>query len=168
MRIGEALALTWNDVDFERTRLTVRRSLRRTLSGPVLSAPKTAKGRRTIPLPAAALASLRAQRAHVVSQPFTSSLVFPNKLGKPLRADKVMLDFKKMLRTAGLPEKRLHDLRHTYATSLFARDVHPKAAQELLGHARMEMTMDLYTGSVPAVLRDAVGRLDDLFAPVAR
>jgi hypothetical protein len=59
-----------------------------------------------------------------------------------------------------LPEKRLHDLRHTYATDLYAADVHPRSVQELLGHSRLDMTNDLHTGSVPAALRDAVERLD--------
>ena len=51
-----------------------------------------------------------------------------------------------MLASARLPDKRLHDLRHTYATLLFARDVHPRIAQDLLGHTRIDMTIDLYTG----------------------
>ena len=53
-----------------------------------------------------------------------------------------------------------HTLRHTFATRLYASDVNPRAVQELMGHWRLEMTMDLYTGSVPSALVDAVSRLD--------
>ncbi|HYW88826.1 MAG TPA: site-specific integrase, partial [Chloroflexota bacterium] len=162
LRIGEAAALRWSDVDLDSGRLHVHRSYRRTLAGPVLSAPKTARGRRTIPLGAAGLRALRAQRQ--TAPPWTSdALVFPNRLGAPLRADKVLAEFKEVLAAAGLPKRRLHDLRHTFATGLFARGVSHRAAQELLGHARLEMTMDLYTGSVPEVLDDAIARMDNLF-----
>jgi integrase len=58
----------------------------------------------------------------------------------------------------------LHDLRHTYATLLFARNVHPRIAQDLLGHTRIDMTPDLYTGSVSGAAREAVERLSDVFA----
>jgi integrase len=60
--------------------------------------------------------------------------------------------------------KRIHDLRHTYATRLFANNEHVRAVQELMGHSRWDMMMELYTGSVPEVLRDAADRLDVVFS----
>jgi integrase len=72
-------------------------------------------------------------------------LVFPNQYGRLLHSNNPLAAFKKVLAGAGLPPKRLHDLRRTYATLLFARDVHPRVAQDLLGHTRIDMTMDLYT-----------------------
>jgi integrase len=90
------------------------------------------------------------------------NLVFPSMVGTPLREDKTLLEFKVVQRRAGITTpRRLHDLRHTFATDLYARDVNPRAVQELLGHSRIDMTLDLYTGSVSDVLVDAVGRLDD-------
>lgn len=166
LRIGEAAALRWCDVDLEQGRLDVHRSYRRTLAGPVISAPKTARGRRTIPLGKAGIRALKAQKLLAPAWS-TDTLVFPNRLGGPFRADKVLAEFKRVLADAGLPERRLHDLRHTFATGLFARGVSHRAAQELLGHARLEMTMDLYTGSVPEVLDDAIARMDDLFGGAA-
>jgi integrase len=80
-----------------------------------------------------------------------------------LRPDRVLQEFQAMLKRHGLPKKRLHDLRHTYATLLYAQDTHPRAVQELMGHSRLEMTMDLYTGSVSAVLENAAARLDGVF-----
>jgi integrase len=174
MRIGEAAALTWADVDLAQARLIVRRSYRRTLSGPVISEPKTKRGRRTIPLGETAIATLQAQRTRTrelklrAAQWHELDLVFPNSRGRPLRADKVLLEFKRVLKAAGLPERRLHDLRHTYATDLYAADVHPRSVQELLGHSRLDMTNDLYTGSVPDALREAVERLDRARARQAR
>ncbi|HEY1293662.1 MAG TPA: site-specific integrase [Chloroflexota bacterium] len=166
IRIGEAAALRWQDVDLDGRRIIIRHSYRRTLSGPILSTPKTKRGRRTIPLSQAAYDALVQQQEQVRVQRkdaalwTTDGLVFPNSLGRPLRADKVLAEFKKVLVKNGLPPKRLHDLRHTFATRLYAVDANPRVVQELMGHARIEMTMDLYTGSVPSVLAEAVGRLD--------
>jgi integrase len=85
----------------------------------------------------------------------------PNGQGRPIRQDKTLAEFKAVQRAVGItPPRRLHDLRHTFATQLYARGVHPRAAQELLGHSRIEMTLDLYTGSVSDVLIDAGGLLD--------
>ena len=167
LRIGEAAALRWDHVDLEGRRIHIRASYRRALSGPIVSPPKTKRGRRTIPLNDAALAALRAQRQHVRAMEAratvwtTNDLVFPNRLGRPLRQDKTLQEFKQVQLGAGIAQpRRLHDLRHTFATLLYARDVNPRAVQELLGHSRIEMTMDLYTGSVTDVLVDAVQRLD--------
>ena len=174
MRIGEATALTWDDVDLGHARLIVRKSYRRALSGPIISEPKTKRGRRTIPLGQQAVEALQAQRIHTRELRLRAvkwqelDLVFPNTWGRYLRADKVLVAFKKVLRSAGLPQRRLHDLRHTYATDLYAADVHPRSVQELLGHSRLDMTNDLYTGSVPDALRDAVERLDQAHARQAR
>jgi integrase len=166
MRIGEAVALTWDDVDLAGARLIVRKSYRRAIAGPIISEPKTKRGRRTIPLGEQAVTALQAQRTRTRELRLKAvqweklDLVFPNTWGRYLRADKVLRAFKAVLMSAGLPERRLHDLRHTYATDLYAADVHPRSVQELLGHSRLDMTNDLYTGSVPDALREAVERLD--------
>ena len=72
----------------------------------------------------------------------------------------MLVAFKNVLKGAGLLERRSHDLRHTYATDLYAADVHPRSVQKLLGHSRLDMTIDPYAGSVPEALREAVERLD--------
>jgi integrase len=165
LRIGEAAALRWSDVDLEAERVLVRRSYRRTLSGPVVSTPKTRRGRRTVPLGPAALTALKAQRTRVLELWVAAAvwedqdLVFPNQLGRPIRPDKVLDEFKAVQTVAGLQPRRLHDLRHTFATRMYRHDVHPRTVQDLLGHARLEMTMDLYTGSLTEAQIDAVRRL---------
>ncbi len=169
LRTGEATALTWKNVDIKNGRLHVRASYRRTLNGPLLATPKTKRGRRTIPLPRPAIRALEAQRARVRELKLAcvvweeQNLAFPNTLGRPLRPDRVLQEFQALLKRHGLPKKRLHDLRHTYATLLYAYDTHPRAVQELMGHSRLEMTMDLYTGSVSTVLENAAARLDGVF-----
>jgi integrase len=69
--------------------------------------------------------------------------------------------------TAGLQARlaltRFHDLRHTHATAMLASGVHPKIAQERLGHSTIAITMDLYSHVLPNMQADAVARMDEAF-----
>lgn len=69
----------------------------------------------------------------------------------------------KALERAGLPRLRLHDLRHTAASVLFAAGAHPKVVQELLGHSTITLTLDTYSHVIPAMHGDAARRLDTIF-----
>lgn len=169
LRFGEAAALRWEDVDLEDRAIAVKRTLTRVPGGSAFTPPKTARGRRIIPLPAAAAATLQAHKDRQDIEKMWEpekwqplDLVFCNSLGKPLREDHVLLAFKKVTDKAGLPRRRLHDLRHTYATRLFANNKHVRAVQELMGHARSDMTLEIYTSSVPEALRDAADSLEGL------
>ena len=59
--------------------------------------------------------------------------------------------FKPLLKRGGLERVRLHDLRHTCATMLLSRGVHPKFVQELLGHSSIAMTLDRYSHWIPSM-----------------
>ena len=73
-------------------------------------------------------------------------LVFPSTVGTPLSHRNLVRSFKALLRCAGLSQAvRLYDLRHTCATLLLSRNVHPKYVQELLGHASIAQTLDTYS-----------------------
>jgi site-specific recombinase XerD len=79
-------------------------------------------------------------------------LVFPSSVGTPLSHRNVVRSFKAVLRRAGLPAAiRLYDLRHTCATLLLCRNVHPKYVQELLGHASIAQTLDTYSHVLPGM-----------------
>src|SRR5439155_26842299 len=95
-------------------------------------------------------------------------LVFPSTRGTPLNESHILPRFQRVLADAGLPKRRMHDLRHTYATRLFALGQHPRAVQDLLGHSRFEITMNLYTATVPEVLREAADRMDSVFERARR
>ena len=71
-----------------------------------------------------------------------------------------MVQLRKALERAGVPRIRLHDMRHTAATSLLTAGVHPKLVQDMLGHSTIITTMDVYSHVMPAVHGDAVLRLD--------
>jgi integrase len=73
----------------------------------------------------------------------------------------VKRSFKPLLKKAGLPEIRFHDLRHTCATLLLGRSVHPQIVQELLGHATIAMTLDTYSHYLPSMGDRAAGAMGD-------
>ena len=75
--------------------------------------------------------------------------------------------FNSVLKQAGLPHMRFHDLRHSAATILLSRGTHPKVVQEILGHSQIAMTLDVYSHVLPSMQEDVTKRWDDDFgAPV--
>ncbi len=92
-------------------------------------------------------------------------LIFATGVGGPLSGDKLLRDrFRPLLRKAVLPPIRFHDLRHTAATRLLERGVHPKVVSEMLGHASVAITLDIYSHVSRDLQRQAVSALDALFS----
>jgi integrase len=104
-------------------------------AGPLFAEPKTHKGRRDLPLPAIAVEVLCAQEESVrLECEFVAGwqdldLMFLSLRGTPLNESHVLARFQQLLQAAGLPKRRMHDLRHTYATRLFALGQHPRAGR---------------------------------------
>jgi integrase len=158
LRIGELLALRWTDVDLEQGVMRVSRNLSRAKGGPRFTTPKNGKGR-SVTLTKQAIESLRSHRKaqnevrlRLGTLWEDNGLVFASETGKPLTRDFVdRRSFKPLLKRAGLPKIKLHDLRHTCATLLLSRGVHPKYVQELLGHASIVMTLNRYSHWIPSM-----------------
>ena len=72
--------------------------------------------------------------------------------------------FLRLLERAGLPHIRFHDLRHTCATLLLSRNVHPKFGQELLGHATVAITLDIYFHAIPGMGNQSARAMEDVFS----
>ena len=88
--------------------------------------------------------------------------MFASSKGTPLDAQNVVNRFfKPLLKSAGLPVKRWHDLRHTCATLLLSKGVHPKYVQQLLGHASIQLTLDRYSHWMPSVGKHAAKAMED-------
>ncbi len=90
-------------------------------------------------------------------------LAFCGLHGNYLNPRYILKMFGRVLKEAGLPHLRFHDLRHTAATILLSMGVHPKVVQEILGHSTIIMTMDTYSQVLPSVQKDAMEKWDDLF-----
>lgn len=167
MRRGELLGLRWTDVDLENRQLTIRHTLvqgkgRAWESG----TPKTEKGRRSIAISDADVAALKAhriqQREWELAAPIwhnDAGLVFTERTGRPVHANKLAMRFGKLIERAGLPRIRFHDCRHSHATLLMESGIHPKVASERLGHSKIGMTLDLYSHVTENMQRDATDRL---------
>lgn len=169
MREGELLGLAWDAVDLDKRTVAVRQALQRIEGKLQLVEPKTARSKRVITLPKAAVATLKEHRIRQLEERLLAgtkweehNLVFPNTEGKPSDARNLVRAFHKALDQAGLARINFHSLRHTCASLLLAQGVPMRVVMEVLGHTQISMTMDLYSHVVPELKRQAADRMDDL------
>ena len=143
MRRGEICGLMWSDFDGKKGTLTVRRTLHQRKGGGVTTGEtKTGKGRRTITLPPSTAQLLRERQKRSCSQ-----WIFPNPLRPedPVNPGRAYSRLKTLLKSAGLPGIRFHDLRHTFATHALTSGVDAKTLSGILGHTKASFTLDTYT-----------------------
>ena len=176
IRLGEALGLKWDDVDLDSGRLAVRRCLQRQRGkGLVFVEPKTSRSRRTIHLAPGTVSALTRHKKAVQAQERLRAgevwqeygLVFATEIGRPLEGGHVNERFHRAIATAGVPDLRVHDLRHTAATLLLTRGVHPKIVQEMLGHSTITLTLDTYSHVAPALHGEVAVKMEALFSRTA-
>ncbi len=154
LRAGELLGLRWYDVDLEAGALVrVRRTLSETGGGPIFELPKNEKGR-NVPLTNGAVRTFKDHLARQMQELGGGyedrGLIFASQTGNTMSASNVVnRHFRPLLKRANLARIRLHDLRHTCATLLLIKGVHPKYVQELLGHANISITLDTYSHVYP-------------------
>jgi integrase len=171
LREGEALGLSWSDVELDAKTLTVRRQLQRIEKRLQLVEPKTAKSRRTIAMPQVVVDRLREHRVRQLEERLAAGeawedngLVFTSRYGTPVHPENMGRTLRPLLAKAGCPPQRFHDLRHACASLLFAQGLGPKAVMETLGHAQIATTADLY-GHMYAELRQEVAdRMDAILS----
>ena len=170
MRRGETLALRWKNVDLERGTLRVVESLEQTKSGIRFKAPKTDRAR-VVTLPAFATEALKRHKREQAEELLMlgmrqtgENLVCGRTDGLPLQPQTLTHHFARLVgRLRDFPRVRFHDLRHSHATQLLLDGVHPKIAQERLGHASITTTLDLYSHVTDTMQSDAATRLDAAF-----
>jgi integrase len=163
LRWGEVSGLRWGDIEFDRSTLQVRRSIAEVRGGLDINEPKTKSGRRQVPIPVFALQALRQHRESRGVVPHPTAWVFSNRTGGLIRKGNFFTGCWKPIRDkAGIPNARFHDLRHTTASLLVKRGIHPKTVQSILGHARFAITMDLYSHLMDGAHEEAAAALDEL------
>ena len=160
LRRGELLGLKWEDIDLERGDLRVKRQLAR-INGEIVEAPlKTKNAYRTLPLAADAIDILNAQKKKVGSSPW----VFPSPTGGPLSPDCVNNMLHRVLKRAGLPSIRFHDLRHTFATLALQNGVDVKTVSGMLGHFSAGFTLDTYAHVTTSAKREAAKTMGNILS----
>ncbi len=171
MRQGELLGLRWHDVDLEQRSIRVTGSLQYVPGkGLSVATPKTRRSRRHVLLSEVATEALDHHRTVQGMELANSAtwedhdLVFPNRCGRPMYATNMLnRSFAVILKAAGIPRIRFHDLRHTAATLLLGKGIHPKVVSEMLGHANTSMTLDVYSHATPTMQRQAATAFDQIF-----
>lgn len=175
LRQGELLGLKWDDVDLEDGSLQVRRTLAITKSGPVFTSPKTTGFRRSVKLTSKAIEALKIHLERQLAEidrvgslwspGDADGLIFASETGEPLdRRAVTKLKFKPLLKRAGLLEIRFHDLRHTCATLLLAKNVNPKIVSEMLGHSTIAITLDTYSHVLPNMRDQAAAAMEEVLS----
>lgn len=145
LRRGETLALTWEDIDFKAKTLTVNKALGINEQNQVyLKGPKNKASYRTLDLDSKTLLSLKELKLSS-----KSDLVFPSPKGGYLRLSTPNEKLQETLKKLGIKKIRLHDLRHTHASLLFASGRSVKYVQARLGHSKAETTMNIYVHVTP-------------------
>ncbi len=163
MRRGEALALRWEDVDLDAGVLRVCSTVMRIGKRLVITEPKSAKARRTIPLSPGVVTLLRkhrtaqkAERLRAANQWTDSGLVFATALGTTVEPYSLLRAAKAAAQQAGLDGAGVHTLRHSVAVGWLESGVHIKAVADLLGHSSIAITGDVYGHVSDIAARSAV------------
>lgn len=166
LRRGEALALSWSDVDLTSGLLRVRGTLARVDGALVITEPKTSKSKRTVPLSDIAADQLRAIRAAQAAERLragsmwhASNQVFTTETGEPCDPRNALRALKVAAQRAGLPPVGLHTLRHSAASVMLTNGIPLKVVSEMLGHSSIAITGDIYGHVSPDVSREAVRKL---------
>ncbi len=171
LREGEVLGLGRSDVDWHNNEICVRRSLmwyqdkegRRVWK---LTTPKSTASVRRVPMPKELHETL--QQHLLTAHENSCDLVFCTKQGTPLDPGNVVRrEFKPALTRAGLRSVRFHDLRHSFVAMLLELDINLKVIQELVGHASIQTTMDIYGHLLPETKQQAVQRISDALQQVS-
>ncbi|WP_369234723.1 tyrosine-type recombinase/integrase [Streptomyces sp. R21] len=173
LRRGEALALTWSDVDLANSQLRVRRNVQRIRRELIFGTPKTTRSIRTVPLPKHCVRALtqhseQQERERLVAgekwQPTSGQpdgLIFTTATGSVTDPRGLNRMLTTLCRDAHVHRVRVHDLRHTCASLLLAQGVDARTIMETLGHSTITMTLDTYAHVMDTTLRAAAKRMDD-------
>jgi integrase len=167
LRRGEIIALRWRAVDLAAGQLAVIASTEQTKEGVREKETKSGKDR-TVALPSMVIDELRQHRLRQTEALLRIGVrvtdnhhVVAREDGEPLQPRSLTHAFIKFLRRRGLEHIRFHDLRHTHATHMLKAGIHPKIAQERLGHSSVSVTIDLYSHVLPGMQAEAVNRIDE-------
>ncbi|MCE9557484.1 MAG: site-specific integrase [Armatimonadetes bacterium] len=146
VRIGEAMGLRWQDVDFERGVVRIENQLQRVNGKLELRPLKTIKSRREIYMSPLIRSSLEAERGRQLAEGIKPEMgiVFVNRDGRPFDAKNVDVHLKLALAKAKLPKMGMHGLRHAAATTMLQGDVPLHTVSRMMGHSSITLTANTY------------------------
>lgn len=164
LRIGELLALTWQDIDFGKGVLTVHKTCRDGWRNGAYvketDTPKTANGYRVMPVPEQLLAQLEAMKDRAAGE-----YVVAGRSAYGAQVRSYQRTFANVLKCAGVPHKGFHALRHTFATRALEVGMDVKTLSELLGHGDPTVTLKRYAHSMLEHKTEMMNRVGRLLLP---
>ena len=147
--------------------IRVRKAQKAVKTTIVATEPKTDRSRRTIAMPALVVQALKAHRQRQLEYRLAAGgdwqeqgLVFTTRIGTPVEGRNIHTAYKAILKASGLPNVRLHDLRHTAATLLLSQGVSPRTIMETLGHSQISLTLNTYAHVMPELQQDAAEKMN--------
>ena len=169
LRRSELLGLRWSAVDLARRTMSITETLQVVNGKGLMSLePKTDRSRRLVSLAPDGLAFLaglkikqREQREALGMTWSESDFVFAHADGSPFYPNTVSKRFGELVKKAGIPHVRLHDMRHTHATLMLKEGVNPKTVAERLGHASVVITLDTYSHVLPGLQEEAAAKFEE-------
>ena len=165
MRRSEIAGLRWEGVDFPASTIRVTETLQRvTGHGLIAGQPKSKTSRRALDIGQPAVDLLHTVRGRQLALQAelgdlyqnAAGYVFTNEMGKPIDSDRLSREFRKMVRTTGLPPATLHSLRHCHASLMLADGASIKTIAERLGHSNPALTLSVYSHLLPGIQKQAV------------
>ncbi|OIJ19006.1 hypothetical protein BKP45_14895 [Anaerobacillus alkalidiazotrophicus] len=170
-RVGELRALTWGDVDFINRKLYFRKTAYDVKGVGVVVKNTTKNGKERAVIMGQKLFDFlhelkgkRENQKKLLGPSFNeNNLVFVNSKGNYFDVRDLGRAYKKVLKNADLPKSRFHDLRHSHATILLQKNVHPKVVSERLGHSKISITLDTYSHVLPSLQDGAASIFDTAF-----
>jgi len=166
MRRGEILGLRWQDIDWDKSTIHIVQSMVATPAGPIITDTKTSSGRRSVVISDGLVALLKEHRERGLEEDVfrgsrnvevqsSAQLVFTSERGTPLNPRNLLRHLQSACERAGVPKIPFHALRHTHATIMLKKGVHPKIVSERLGHSRVGVTLDIYSHVLPGMQAEA-------------
>lgn len=180
LRLGELCALKWKNVDLEKRLIHVKESVARVKNEDkagsktklIFQPPKTAKGKRVVPIPEEVAIELKKWKARQAQEELrikisglykNDGFVFTWEDGRMVEPGTLSKHFLKLMRANGIEGISFHNLRHSYASLLLKAGEHPKVVQELLGHSTIQVTMDTYSHVDPEIKEKAAESINNIF-----
>lgn len=169
LRRGELLGLEWGDIDWDNNRININRNRVVVDGAPVVKEPKTKNSKRTVDVPEQLMTKLKAHQKACMENRLKMGrnyivtnyvIVHPN--GQPIYPEYVSQMLTKLQNRAGLPKCRFHDLRHLCASIMLKQGIGAKVAQERLGHADIQTTLNIYSHVLPSSAKDAAEKIGEM------
>ncbi|MBN4070036.1 site-specific integrase, partial [bacterium AH-315-G05] len=170
LRRGEILGLEWSNVDFENKKIHIVNSIVNIRGKALRKETKTSAGRRAISISKSLISELKKtmtkQKENKLwfgADYFGNDYVCVWENGKEINPNYITQAFRKSIMKLEIPHIRFHDLRHTHASLLLQKGIHPKVVQERLGHSKIAITLDTYSHLLPDMQEEAAKKIEEIF-----